>query len=563
MEPSVSTPVAALVEAMWSLPPFRIFSQEDLQALAQQCAIRQAAAGEVLIREGEPSDNRVYFLLSGRVSVYANEKFILGLDRPGDIVGEMGLIRDDPRSATVTVDEPGTLLVISSALSAGDDEVDRYKFRFFFSRLFNEIMADKLRITTDRAKLYEDAILESREAQAFSSGLQRQLEHNLQQIRIFAHLVSSATDAILITHVDGTIRNANAAFLNGFSIPRKRAVGHPLSQLIAFSAAGPRGWEEVSRLARGDGWQGEVEVLGGPAGPVPAECSLSLIADQQQAQLAYAVVLRDIRPRKRYEARILAQAQELERANAELRTMDRLKDQFMALVSHELRTPLTSVIAYAEMLSMEDGVEPEEVRSFAGVIHAEAQRLAALVNKVLLISRIESGQAMWNFAPGQLAEQIDIAVAIARSAAQAKGLELRLVQAGTARRTTFDGEKIRDLLHELLDNAVTYSETGTITVTLRQEAHVSTICVADEGVGIPPAEQRSMFDKFRQLTAIENHDRGIGLGLPLCYLIVSAHGGELSLQSAPGNGTTVQISLPDEPVDSPAVPDGGHPSGIR
>ena len=516
MEQSVSTPVAALVQAMWSLPPFRVFSQDELKSLAQQCAIRQAAAGEVLIREGEPSDNRVYFLLAGRVSVYANGKFILGLDRPGDIVGEMGLIRDDPRSATVTVDEPCTLLVISSALSAGDDEADRYRFRFFFSRLFNEILADKLRITTDRAKLYEDAILESREMQAYSSGLQRQLEHNLQQIRIFAHLVSSATDAILITNVDGTVRNANAAFLNSFGIPRKRAVGHKLSQLIAFAADGPRGWEAVSRLAHDDGWQGEVEVLGGAHGPVPADCSLSLIADQQQAELAYAVVLRDIRPRKRYEARILAQSRDLERANTELRTMDRLKDQFIALISHELRTPLSSVIAYAEILTMENGVEADEVRGHAGVIHEEAKRLAALVNKVLLISRIESGQILWSFAQGRLAEQIDMAVSIARDAAQAKGLALRFVQEGTPRTTTFDREKIRDLLHELLDNAVTYSEAGTITVTLHQAPHGSTIRVADEGVGIPSADQQSIFDKFRQLTAIDNHDRGVWLGLPLC-----------------------------------------------
>jgi len=543
---ATAPPTAAdIQQELRGLFPFQEFTDAELSELVPLCEIREVGAGATLLAQGEASDNRVYFLLSGGVSVYVDDKFILHLRRAGDIFGEMSLINQEPRSATVRADGPTRLLVLSSLLTFNPGERYYYKFRYFFSRMFSAILADKLRLTSDRARLYEDAILRTREVEAENEDLGERIRRNLWQMRLFSHLVETAHDAIVVADMKGRVSQANASLARSFGIDPVRVKGRAIGPLLGLPRRGRRSWADIARQAAAGGWTGEVHVNGGAGqGPIVADCSVSPVEDLEHRQLAYSVILRDVRQRKLYEERILAQSRELEAANAELRELDRLKNEFLSLVSHELRTPISSILAYSETLNTEGMVDPEDREEFIAVIYKEAGRLSEMVNKVLAITKMESGQMPFDFQPGSLRNHVEISVAMVRSRAEARGLSLTLSFEGEERETEFDPERLRDVFHQVLDNAIRLTERGSIEVHLRQDRDGSTLTVRDSGPGLPPERAALVFEKFQRTATRAHHGHGLGLGLPLSYQIVKMHGGEMTFDSTPGEGSLVTVYLP-------------------
>jgi len=545
--PSLPANISDPFAALRALAPFKLFSDEELREIVPLCEIRNFSPQTTIIREGDSSDNRVFFLLAGGVSVYVADNFILALKKTGDIFGEMSLISDEPRSATVISDRDSTMLVVNSALTFDPGEENYYKFRYFFSRMFGAILTDKLRMTSQRARMYEVAVKQTLKVRKQSTNLQEQIRRNLDQIRVYSHLVESSTDAILILNTSGLILEANSSMERVFGLSHDEISGTQIGKLLGLADTGGGSWESLAADAANGGWNGEAEVAFDGAEPNPADCSISLVQDQDSEALAYSVILRDLRQRKAYEQQILAQSKELEKANEELMTLDRLKDNFMTLVSHELRTPLSSIIAYAEALNMEGMVEPEEQGEFLKTIQVEAVLLGELVNKVLTISKIESGQMLFEFKKNRLDKFIEFAGASAKEPAAAKSLDLKLEIAGDFKPTYFDSGKIQEVLRQLLDNAINYSDEGCITLSATQDSKGSLIEVKDTGKGMEEDHLSGAFSKFNWVDNIRHHQSGIGLGLPLSFLIVDAHSGRMELKSTQGKGTTVSVWLPHKP----------------
>jgi PAS domain S-box-containing protein len=546
--PAVAAPTEVL-PALRLLLPFDEFNEAEIQELARVCELVAADAGQVLLREGRTSDGRLWFILTGSVSVTIGERFILGLRRLGDLFGEMSIINDEPHSATVTAGEPSRFLVMSALDTPAEGQGEPLRARSYFSRLFSAILADKLRLTSQRAKLYEDAILQVRDAERQTLDLEGQVARNVQQLRVFSHLVESAHDAIILTDPEGKITLANASLERSFGIAPEQVTGLQISTLLGVAASGPGSWQEIAQLAAQQGWQREMTVLGNrEAGPIPAECTVSPVRDANREHLAYAVILRDIRARRAYEERILAQSEELGRANRELREIDRLKTNFLSLVSHELRTPISSILAYAETLNTEGMVAPEEREGFIATIHKEATRLSELVSKVLAISKLESGQMPFAFQQESLAAQIALVTTMVRQRAEGRHLMLAVELPERPQPSRFDPDRIRDVLHYLLDNAMRYTERGAIRVILRQTEQESVITVSDTGPGIAPELLPRVFDKFARADHTVDAQQGLGLGLPLCYQIVKAHAGTIGIECLPGQGTSVTIRLPHAPA---------------
>jgi len=554
MSPKVpETEFSGPLEALRSLLPEGAFTLAELEEIARLCRIEEYPAGRVLIHEGEASDNRVYFLLDGSLTVNLQGKFILRLDKRGDSAGEMGLISAAERAATVVVERPSRLLAVDIRGAFHAPGQGDYKFRFYFSHLFNLILSEKLRATSARARLYEDAILRTRDVEEESASLHDQVQRNLAQLRLYSHLVQSAQDALLIADLDGRIRHMNPALQKRFGVPARAVEGRRVTELLGWGADADKTWLHLREQLEPDGWQGEVLVSPPGTEPIPAHCSISVVRDEGGQRLAFSVLLRDIRAEKNYQNRILLQSRQLKQAYRSLQELDRIKSHFLTLVSHELRTPIASILAYAETITA-GMVEPDQFLEFSGIIHQEAKHLGEIVDKVLAITKLESGQMLFNFQQGSLSELVRGQVAMMRSAATSRSLRLELTAPEAGPLTVFDAEMIREAIHQILDNAIKFTEQGEIRVILEQDDRRSSLQVQDTGHGMPEQVVRTFFRKFESSDDPEHHHTGMGLGLPLCYLIAKAHAGELSIASRAGAGTTVTLTLPHQPANAAAEP---------
>lgn len=222
---------------------------------------------------------------------------------------------------------------------------------------------------------------------------------------------------------------------------------------------------------------------------------------------------------------------------------ERLRREFTANVSHELRTPLTSISGFAELIR-EGLAKPEDVPRFAGRICSEAQRLLSLIEDILRLSQLDEGDAVEEKTPQRLDE---LAASVAQRlapVAQQQGITLT---ADTAPCEVMGVRRIlEELIYNLCDNAVKYNRPqGTVRVTAKTVDGAPTLVVADTGIGIPKAEQERVFERFYRVD--KSHSKaigGTGLGLSIVKHAAAFHGAQLTLDSEPGQGTTITLRFP-------------------
>jgi signal transduction histidine kinase len=237
--------------------------------------------------------------------------------------------------------------------------------------------------------------------------------------------------------------------------------------------------------------------------------------------------------------------------NDRLRELDRLKDEFVALVSHELRTPLTSITGYLELV-LDDPELSDEHRRFLDVVDRNADRLLRLVSDLLLVAQIESGKLALDPGDVDLTDLATQSVEVLRPAADARSIDLRL-DIDPVPTLQGDPARLGQLLDNLVSNAVKFTEPGgQVVVALGAAGDDVVLAVSDDGIGIPVAEQRRLFDRFyRASTAQDRAIEGTGLGLTIVHAIVQAHGGTIDVASDEGKGTTFRVRLPVAgPVDT-------------
>jgi signal transduction histidine kinase len=238
-------------------------------------------------------------------------------------------------------------------------------------------------------------------------------------------------------------------------------------------------------------------------------------------------------------------AYEAERTTVEeLRRLSALRADFVSLVSHELRTPMASVIGSARTLEQRwRELTPEQRESFLALIAHETSRLADLIGDVLDTSRIEAGTFSYSFGEVDLGQLVRDSAAAAAHAQDEVSVEAVVRDPLPAVRG--DRDRLRQVLVNLIDNAVKYSAPGD---EVRVEAESIdgrvVIEVRDRGPGIPPEHQRVIFEKFGRVNLGEHAKPGTGLGLFIARSIAEAHGGVLEVRSAPGRGATFRLSLP-------------------
>jgi signal transduction histidine kinase len=229
------------------------------------------------------------------------------------------------------------------------------------------------------------------------------------------------------------------------------------------------------------------------------------------------------------------------------RESERMKDEFFALVSHELRTPLTSIIGYLELVLDEEELS-DDARRFLEVVQRNGRRLLRLVGDMLFVAQVEAGRLSLERAGVDLAAVAAEAVEAARPQADRGRITLALEAEGV-RTLQGDRDRFGQMLDNLISNALKFTpDGGHVVVRLRDGGDHVLLEVSDDGIGIAEVEQQQLFDRFfRASAATERQIQGAGLGLTIVKTIAEAHGGQVSVASREGVGTTFRVELPYAP----------------
>jgi signal transduction histidine kinase/CheY-like chemotaxis protein len=247
-------------------------------------------------------------------------------------------------------------------------------------------------------------------------------------------------------------------------------------------------------------------------------------------------------------------------ARAAAEQADAAKSSFLSTVSHELRTPLTSVLGFAKIIRrrLEERIfplVPEEERKIQqtkrqvmdnlNVVVSEGERLTKLIDDVLDLAKIEAGKLTWNMATISAAEVIERAVAATSSLLVAKKLTFVQNVEPSLPTITGDRDRLIQVVINLISNAVKFTDSGSINCAAGLRNGEIVVSVTDSGIGIAPADQLKVFEKFKQVgDTLTDRPKGTGLGLPICKEIVEYHGGRIWVESEPGKGSTFFFTLP-------------------
>ncbi|MFO1341342.1 MAG: PAS domain S-box protein [Burkholderiaceae bacterium] len=285
-----------------------------------------------------------------------------------------------------------------------------------------------------------------------------------------------------------------------------------------------------------------------------ASVTITALHDASGGPVGFAVLTRDLTERRRAEALELAtrhreDALRTERtARMTAQHTARIKDEFLATLSHELRTPLSAILGWTQVLLRPDtGLDAAALRRAIEVIDRNARAQVRLVDDMLDLSRIMTGKIRLDLHPTALQDLVQTIVDSAMPSAEAKGVRLRASLAAGTCVVNADGNRLQQVLWNLLTNAIKFTPGGgQIQVTLRVAGKGIELSVADTGIGIPASFLPQVFDRFSQQDGSASRAfGGLGLGLAICKQLVELHGGSISVSSpGEGQGATFVVRLP-------------------
>ncbi len=366
---------------------------------------------------------------------------------------------------------------------------------------------------------FDDQLVSMLERCVERIGLTFALAENQRRLQLQSTALTSAANAILITGADGHILWANPAHesLSGYSLDEMRGRKLPLLLRLAGTVPDPMG-----ELAEGRSWHGEIVSTRKNSEEYSEEVTLAPVLGLDGRLESIVVVKQDITDRKR---------------------LEQAKTDFLSMISHELRTPLTSIIAFTDLLLSGRGEHDDESQRFAEKIRFHGSEMQRLVEELLEVSQLESGRFPLDVR-GCLVGPLVAEYAEAVSMGPDHELVMEIQQ--DLPEITCDPERVGSLVSNLVSNAVKYSpDGGTVTVRLTSDRRTLLLSVGDEGIGIEPDAIGSIFDRFTQADmSATRRFGGFGLGLFIVREIARAHGGQVSVESTPGAGSTFTVMLP-------------------
>ena len=238
--------------------------------------------------------------------------------------------------------------------------------------------------------------------------------------------------------------------------------------------------------------------------------------------------------------------------NARLADALAAKSEFLAMTSHEIRTPLNGILGMTQVLLARPGVDPE-TKTQVAVVQTAGEAMKSIVDDILDVAKMEREAITLHAQEIELDVLLGEVAALWRGQAETKGLDLRLDCAGAPQRILADGARLRQVLTNLVSNAVKFTRAGSVAIGAEAAGDRLVIRVADTGIGIAPDHHDAIFEAFRQVDAATTREfGGTGLGLAICHRLVTAMGGTIAVESEAGAGSTFTLDLPLERAPSKA-----------
>ena len=373
-------------------------------------------------------------------------------------------------------------------------------------------------------------------------------------------IVESAVDGIVTIDEVGIVASFNHGAETIFGYSSNEVVGQNVKMLMPMphhaahdgylNAYKRTGVKKIIGAGR------EVAGLRKDGTVFPLDLSVSVV--ELADRTIYTGIIRDITKSHALQREIGQRAKELEIAYSELQTLDRMKDEFIATVSHELRTPLTSTKGAAEILLNYQDEDRATQTEFLSIIDNESDRLTRLINDVLDLARMESGETVWDISTIDLQSVIETAMYCTHALILNKDVTVEIAADHELPAVEADSDKLVQVVTNLLSNAIKFTPNGG---SIRSESRLVPdesaitgvrmveVSIADTGIGIPSGDVHKIFGRFQQAgTTLANRPQGIGLGLAISKEIITHLGGEIWVESEIGEGSTFFFTVPSVPT---------------
>ena len=349
-------------------------------------------------------------------------------------------------------------------------------------------------------------------------------------------VIDNMADGLLVTDTDGVVTHVNPALSYMFALRETDLIGKNCKDLFGNKFA------ELVRKSIENAYEVYTSEIGLAHNRIGKAVSTGIHQDTFETDdkgIGSVILIRDITSEKE---------------------VDRMKTDFISTVSHELRTPLTSVRGFTEIIKrkLEDDIfmkfsddsdkktvkAVKRIRENIDIILSEGERLTALINDVLDISKLEAGKVEWKMENIQPADVIERAIGATSSLFEQKKLAFVRDIDNDLPEVVGDKDRFIQVVINLLSNAVKFTETGSVACRVKRTGNEVTVSVIDTGIGISDADKEHVFEKFRQAgDTLTDKPTGTGLGLSICKQIIEYHGGRIWVESELGKGSSFFFTL--------------------
>jgi len=395
--------------------------------------------------------------------------------------------------------------------------------------------------------------LKAEQAEQMNEALQVEIVERVAAEKKFRRIFENAVEGMFQSTTIGGLEAANPAYARILGYDSVDDLMDSVQDIRAQLYFQPEERDElINMLTEKEVVAGhEIQMRRKDGGPVWVSVSARLVQDHPGGPTYFEGILEDVGMRRRAE-------KELRQAKEKAEELSRLKSEFLSMVSHELRTPLTSILGFSKIMKrqFESGEHADAICSTAGlsknrvvgnldIIASESSRLTELINNVLDLARLESGRFEWKTEQVSMNEVLEHCMELTAVLFDDKGLKLRSELEDSLPAVRGDRDRLMQVCINLLSNAAKFTVAGSVICRARRRNGDLLVEVADTGIGIPPKEAESIFDKFRQLgNTLTDKPKGSGLGLPICKEIVEHHGGEIGVRAVPEEGSVFWFTVP-------------------